>query len=274
MKNILKIGMVILITSLLWISCDPQEDDKIDIGMPPAEEDLSFTVTEGANNYFTFVNTSSLAGIARWDFDNGEKGSGDSDSTQFRKKGDYNITLSLAAKGGVGSITKTVSVASDIIIPNLIENGEFNDDQLWTIMPLSDGVNVSFTDGKAVWTGGGWGQVGIYQEIQVEANKMYQIDMDISGSGSSETWFEVYLGMAVPVSGSDYSDGGTLLGLNTWDGCGTAEFASKFTAVSCSGDAVGAVEFSTSGSAFLVIRGGGGNLGTISIDNVEVSPVE
>lgn len=266
--------MVILITSLLWISCDPQEDDKIDIGMPPAEEDLSFTITEGANNYFTFVNTSSEAGIARWDFGNGEMGSGDSDSTQYRKKGDYNITLFLSAKGGVGTITNMVSVAVDIEIPNLIENGGFDDDQLWTIMQLSDGVDVSFTDGKAVWTGGNNGQVGIYQEVQVEANKAYQIDMDISGSGSSDTWFEVYMGMAVPVSGSDYNDGGTLLGLNTWNGCGTSEFDSKFTAVSCSGDAVGAVEFSTSGSAYLVIRGGGGNLGTISIDNVEVRPVD
>lgn len=273
MKNILNIGMVILMTSLVWISCDPQEDDKIDIGLPPSQEDLSFTVTEGADNYFTFVNTSSVTGIARWDFGNGESGEGNSDSTQFRNKGDYNVTLSLAARGGVGTIMNTVTVASDIVLPNLVENGEFVDDQLWTILQYADGVEVSFTDGKAVWAGGSWGQAGIFQEVQVEANKLYQIEMDVSGSGSSDTWFEVYMGMAVPDTSSDYNDGGMLLALNTWNGCGNSEFDSKFTAIACDGNG-GTVEFSTSGSAYLVIRGGGGDLGTISIDNVEIRPVE
>jgi len=122
MKNILKIGMVILTTSLLWISCDPQEDDKIDIGMPPGEEDLSFLVTEGANNYFTFVNTSTVAGIARWDFDNDgtwDTGWSAISTASYTWNDDRSGTAKVEVSDGTLSSTDTAFVTVNNVAPSV-----------------------------------------------------------------------------------------------------------------------------------------------------------
>lgn len=152
-----------------------------------------------------------------------------------------------------------------------MENGELNDSSSWTILPLGDGADVVFENGTAVWSGGGWGQVGIYQSITVEANTTYQIQMDIAGSGMTDCWFEVYVGTVAPTNGEDYTDGGIRLGLNTWEGCGSEPFDGPLTSLSCSnGAGDGTFEFPNDGTAYLVIRSGGANLGTdgVTVDNI------
>jgi hypothetical protein len=117
--------------------------------------------------------------------------------------------------------------------------------------------------------------MGIYQAIQVEAKKNYQVNMNISGSGATDVWFQVYVGTTVPQQGQDYTDGGSILALSTWDGCGKTPFNGPFTTISCGGKNGGVVQFPTAGTVYLVIRGGGTNLGTtgISVDNVEFIPL-
>jgi hypothetical protein len=172
----------------------------------------------------------------------------------------------------------TIKVNPSLSSPNLVKGGKFNagDESKWTVLTIaSPGVTVGFTDGKAVWKGGSWGHMGIYQAIQVEAKKNYQVNMNISGSGASDTWFQVYVGQTVPQQGKDYTDGGSLLGLSTWDGCGKTPFDGPFTTLSCGGKNGGIVQFPTAGTVYLVIRGGGTDLGTtgISVDNVEMIPL-
>jgi hypothetical protein len=171
----------------------------------------------------------------------------------------------------------TIKVTPSLSSPNLVRGGKFNagDESKWTVLTISSpGVTVSFTDGKAVWKGGSWGHMGIYQAIQVEAKKNYQVNMNISGSGASDTWFQVYVGQTVPQQGKDYTDGGSLLGLSTWGGCGKTAFDGPLTTISCEGKG-SVVQFPTAGTVYLVIRGGGDNLGTtgISVDNVEMIPL-
>ena len=188
----------------------------------------------------------------------------------------------LVIRGG-GADLGTTGISIDnvelkpIELPNLVKGGKFDagDDSKWTALNISPGVTVSFTDGKAVWKGSGWGHAGIYQAIQVEANKKYQIAMNASGSGASDTWFQVYIGKSVPQQGQDYTEGGSLLGLSTWNGCGKTAFDGPLTTLSCDGSG-GIVKFPTSGTVYLVIRGGGDNLGTtgISIDDVDLFPVD
>lgn len=117
------------------------------------------------------------------------------------------------------------------------------DESKWTVLNISSGVTVSFTGGKAVWTGGSWGHAGIYQAIDVEANKKYQISMNVSGSGATDTWFEIYAGKVVPQQGQDYNDGGMRLGLNTWIGCGKTAFDRPLAMLSCNGTGGGVIEF-------------------------------
>ena len=123
-------------------------------------------------------------------------------------------------------------------------------------------------------TGGSWGHSAIYQAIQVQANKDYRFNMIVSGSGATDTWFEVYFGTAAPVQGNDYTSGGKQIGLSTWDGCGGAPFSGSLATIGCVGPLAGMngkVRFTQAGTIYLVIKTGGANLGTsgITIDNVE-----
>lgn len=178
------------------------------------------------------------------------------------------------------SNTVTIKVTPSRASNNLVLGGKFNagDESKWTVLTIwtpTPGVTFNFTDGKALWKGGNWGHMGIYQAIQVEANKQYQVNMNISGSGATDVWFQVYVGKTVPQQGQDYTDGGSILALSTWDGCGKTPFNGLFTDISCGGKNGGVVQFPTAGTVYLVIRGGGTNLGTtgISVDNVEFTPL-
>ena len=190
------------------------------------------------------------------------------------------IKATIPSKGlTTESNTITVKFTPSDTAPNLVQGGKFDagDESKWTVLTIwtpNPGVTFNFMDGKAVWKGGNWGHMGIYQAIQVEANKRYQVNMNISGSGAFDSWFQVYVGKTVPQQGQEYTEGGSILGLNTWNGCGKTAFAGALTSISCDGNG-GVVQFPTSGTVYLVIRGGGTNLGTsgISIDNVEMRPL-
>jgi hypothetical protein len=267
---------IIIVSVLLIAACDPQEFDSIDIGSAPSDDEISFTYSEGDNNLFVFENTSSVTGYAYWDFGDDSEGTGDSDTVTYYGAGDYVVTMTLITKGGSGVTTDTITVASDYEYANIVVNGEFDDgDDSWTTYQVGSNVVISIADGAATWTGGDWDQAIMYQAIEVEAGE-YQVDMNISGSGATDSWFEVYFSTTAPTEGSDYSDDDILLGLNTWTGCGGDEFDCDFTDITCSDETAGLVEFSTAGTAYLVIKGGGSDLGTtgITVDDVVVYSTE
>src|SRR5690606_18602243 len=92
------------------------------------------------------------------------------------------------------------------------------------------------------------------------------------GSGATDTWFEVYVGVTAPVNGSDYSSGGNLMGLNTWSGCGKSPFDGQLSSIACSGTTPkGVLTASVTGTMYVVIRSGGSNLGAegIKISNID-----
>lgn len=269
-----KLGAMMLV--MLATSCLP--DDVGDgNGLSDNEVNAAFTITPVAGKSNTYVLNAEAEGVlgVKWDLGDGGGSALGSiiDTVFYPDAGDYTITLTAIGRGG-----KTATATDDLNIPtsdpnagNLVVGGkmETGDNAFWTVLPYSAGVNVEMTGGKMVWTGGGWGQKGIYQTVQVEAGKQYKVDMLISGTGSTNTWFEVYVGKAAPGAG-DYADGGKRLALSTWAGCATSAFSGKFSVLTCDAPANGAVvSFPESGTAYLVIRGGGESLNTISIDNVE-----
>lgn len=256
---------------------------------PYAGEDTplqaSFTVTpvQGNPNKFVITNTTPGECIgARWDIG---KGTGFamgkmSDTVFYPDAGTYTIKMqALTKKAGLyDAATQTVNVAtSDPKAGNLVVGGkmETGDDSKWTKLSISSGVTWTLKDGKMVATGGSWGHAAIYQPIQVEANKTYRFSMLVSGSGASDTWFEVYFGTSEPVQGKDYDSGGIKIGINTWTGCGKTAFSDNINTVGCTGSLVGKngeITFGQSGTVYLLIKTGGANLGTegISVDNVEL----
>lgn len=265
-----------LMLGIILISTGCADDDKF-VAYVPTSEDAAFSFTfseENPNEVIFTPNTQVKTWYVHWDF--GDDSSSEDFETRkiFLRKGDYDVRFKIFTDGGVAESIQTIVINQDFQGPNILLNGEFNGSDHWTILPISDNVDVNFTGDKAVWTGGNWGQVGIYQPVHVEANVPYQIDMEVSGSGLTDSWYEVYIGSEIPMSGQDYADGGIRLGLNTWSGCGNEPFNGLLTEISCVGEGNGLVTFNTTGTVYFVIRGGGADYGTgLSLDNVSITPL-
>ena len=137
----------------------------------------------------------------------------------------------------------------------------------WVNLKIANNENVKFQinpDGTILASGGNGGHAGVYQAVEVRANKRYKVDLKVKGSGATDTWFEVYVSQTAPVQGSDYSTGGTRIGLNTWSGCGKTSFDGLLSVIKCAGSG-NTVTFATAGTVYIVIKSGGSNLGTTGI---------
>src|SRR5688572_4319579 len=155
------------------ISCQPEEfGDGNGLGEAPG---AAFTVTPVAgeiNKYLLEAETEGVLGV-KWDLGDGAGASmGNTiDTVFYPDAGEYTITLTALGRGGLTSnASNEIDVlTSDPNAGNLVLGGKMSDgdDSHWEFVTYSAGVNVSMVDGKMVWTGGGWGHAGIYQEIEV-----------------------------------------------------------------------------------------------------------
>lgn len=236
---------------------------------------IEFT-PKATNLSVDFKNESTNVRYFSWNFGDNTTASKDMNPSHFyENEGMYTVTLTTTGRDGeVKTLAKQVTVTAP---ENFVKGGkmEAGDIDKWTVLNISPGVAITFENGKAVAKGGNWGHAGIYQAIQVEANVKYQFSALVAGSGASDTWLELYFGSTQPAQNSDYSEGGNLMGLNTWNGCGTTPFNGNLATVACAGSLVGKngeITFSKSGTVYLLIKTGGANLGTggITIDNVSL----
>ena len=147
----------------------------------------------------------------------------------------------------------------------------------WNVVNLSNSTDVSLTlngaDSSMLFTGGngGYNQMGVYQAIQVKANMPYTVDMNVQGSGMTNCWFEVWITQKQPVNGTDITTGFdptavTLLGINTWDGCGASAFNALLAQLQCEvGQNAGQITFPAAGTYYITIKAGGNDLGTTGV---------
>jgi len=259
---------------LSFSACTSGDDEAISI--PPTTENAKFSFSfdpENPNKVIFTANPDVETWYTHWDFGDNTAGEGMDVTKTYFLAGDYTVRFKIFTEDGTAESTQMLSIAEDIIGANLIENGELDSDDSWTLLPITGGVDITFQNGAASWSGGGWGNIGIYQTIDIEADIDYQINMDIEGGPLSDSWFEVYVGLSEPIEGVDYSDGGIRMGLNTWDGCGGEAFVGQFVNISCKGN--GRFKFTEDVSAYFVIRGGGGELGEngVTIDNISIRPL-
>lgn len=126
---------------LALVSCEPQMADKPDIGAAPTSDQLDFTITPGSDDFnFVITNTSSVTGIASWDFGNGTKGSGESAISRYPMPGDYTVKLTLVTRGGVATKTKSFtqtetdfSIFTDPVYVNLTGGVNDADGKTWVV---------------------------------------------------------------------------------------------------------------------------------------------
>lgn len=116
MKNILKIGMLALLSIVAMVACDPQEDSGYSLGSLPNSSELSFSATPNATkpNVVEFKNTSKVPGVAVWSLGDGSAPKGQEVVGSYPYAGTYTITMTLYTTGGAAAtITKQVVIAAD-----------------------------------------------------------------------------------------------------------------------------------------------------------------
>jgi hypothetical protein len=268
-------GTALLASLLLLTACT--NNNAVEPVPAPSSEDAAFTFSVDPNNpnQISFSAMTEVdAWYTHWAFGDNTAAEGMTATKTYPLSGEYEVRFKVFTEGGTAESTQMVSITTDLVGPNLIQNGAMDGDEFWMDFPISPGVEVTFAQGVASWAGGGNGHAGIYQAIEVEANQTYQVDMNVKGGGLTDSWFEVYVGTTEPTPGVDYTNGGIRLGLNTWEGCGSDPINGPFTIYSCTGDD-GTFQFPTNRTVYLVIRGGGADYGDegLTIDNVSVRPL-
>jgi PKD repeat protein len=109
MKN-LRYILFFAAAALILSSCEPTELQKPDIGAAPTAAQLQITITPGADAFhFVIENKSTVTGIATWDLGNGATANGVSVTAYYPLPNNYTVTLTLYAKGGNATITKTIT---------------------------------------------------------------------------------------------------------------------------------------------------------------------
>lgn len=290
MKNLQlfkKWNTIVLIVLVLFIgSC--QKDDLTDNGLEnKVALDPSFVITpvSGENNTYNFVAKRDNIMAWKWNLGGGTSDFFGQASMKifYPDAGNYTIVNNVMGKGGIYvSSNQMLNVpVSDPISGNLVRGGKFlnaAEHNEWTILNIA-GTHVkwNFGAGFASITGTSsfaYAQQGIYQAIQVEANKKYVLDMNIMGTPCKNTWFEAYVGSAVPTQNQEYSDGGKRMGFKTFDNCGmSSAFDGKLSVLRCEGSG-NIIQFPTARTVYLVIRSGGFGDNTLGISGVRVTNVE
>jgi len=251
-------------------------------GLATANLTAAFTITpvSGKNNtYVLKANETNVLGV-KWDLGDGG-GSNISkavDTVFYPDAGTYNVILTVIGEGGqlVSSAPQTVTVAtSDPNSGNLVLGGKFTsaaDDAKWIHFVVGGGSNMVINTSKGVMVSNQSGfQAGaIAQALTLTAGKKYAVDMIVSGSGMTNSWFEVWVDTKAPVNGQDYNTGNKVLSLLTYSGCGINAFNGKLSALNCSGSG-NPFTVPTTGTYYLVIKNGGDNTGLTGVSFTNVS---
>ncbi|MES2486353.1 MAG: hypothetical protein V4581_10470 [Bacteroidota bacterium] len=233
---------------------------------------------EGATDANIQYHTWKITNVTSGNGDPEAKKPGNAYSMVFALSGTYKVQHRVVGRvGGTNFVSEqTLDIVVDIpeaeLGPNIISSPNFETASDWTVLNIAsnDNVNWSFGTGTATVAGTTDGHKAIYQAVQVEAGE-YQFDMNVSGPGSVNTWFEIYISSTAPTQNSDYSAGGKRMQLNTWGGCATSAFNGLLSVVGCGNDVSGPlVTFTAPGTVYFVIKSGssGGSVNSINVSNV------
>lgn len=120
MKNIIKSGVLALMTVFAMTACDPQESDDHSLGAPDtvSSDQVSFTYTSTSKseNEIVFTNTSTVnvPYSVAWSLGNGAEGKTRTITAQYPEKGQYTVTLTVyTADGTAASKSQVLSIDKD-----------------------------------------------------------------------------------------------------------------------------------------------------------------
>jgi len=149
----IKSNILILLSLLLLVSCDPSVEDKQSLGTPPSV--VSFDVDEQGENVFQFSNTTEGTFIHQWSFGDGSSASGSPIEHTYTKAGTYEVELTAFNDGGFAKTSSQVIVLEDLPIScetlPILEDLTNCDSKVWK---LDDGEGALFVGpdpGESWW---------------------------------------------------------------------------------------------------------------------------
>jgi len=278
-------GVIILflLSVTLLYSCTKAEI--LTLGAVPANSQVVILKTAGADaNHWILKNMSTTSGIAYWDLGNGATVSGDQVTVFYPDVDTYTIVLTLVTSGGMASASIThTQTTPDPKAGNLVKGGKLAtpaDIAQWTIQRIGDSVNSSivFANGWATVTNvaESWGQLAIYQPIQVVAGQKYKVDLSFKTAGVYNGWFKIYACLTQPTQFVEYTGPIEVTEIPIWGSTGAKSglLSNLFspTAGIASGDIV---TFPNSGTIWLEIQAGAEQLqGGVSFTNIQFRGVQ
>ena len=284
-KLIITTVLLISVVSIL-ISCQPDEpkSNGLAISSDAINADFTIDASNASSNLYTLVGQTENILANTWDLGDGNSPtpSGNTFSAFIPDAGTYVLQHKVVGRGGASKTQSQTLVVptSDVVSGNLVRGGKFlnaADNANWTILNIAGShINWTFGNGYANVSGSSptqYGQQGIYQAIQVIAGKKYKVDLKITGSSCLNSWFEVYVGTAIPQQNNDYSSGGKRISISTFGCLMSNSFDGKLSDLSCDGSG-NIITFPTSGTVYLVMRSGGFNNNTLGLGGVKITNVE
>lgn|SRR5665647_258391 len=279
--NTWMISLFLLSVTLIY-SC---KEKTYTLGVLPTASEVTMTKTAGADaNHWILKNTSTLIGIAYWDLGNGLKATGDEVTVFYPDADTYTIVLTLVTSGGMASSSIThLQTLSDPKAGNLVKGGKFASDSdiaQWTIQRINDNVNSSivFANGWASVdnVAGTWGQLAIYQPIQVVAGQKYKVDLKFKTDGVNNGWFKVYACTTKPTQMVEYGGPILVTEIGIWGNVGAISGLLSIVNNPDAGLKSGCVvTFPTSGTIWLEIQAGAEDMKAgVSFTNVEFRGVQ
>jgi PKD repeat protein len=209
MNNLNKILSLLFLG--LIIGCNPQEDDKINLGTPPSN--VTFDVVQGDNpNSFILKNTTQGTFIHQWDLGNGATAEGEEVTADYLLKGTYTITLSAFNEGGRGEATTTITVDEDAPTPCLKSDPFFefltsNSARAWVMNPDEVAYWVGPTDGSATWWQNDQNTVA-ERPCAFDDEWIFDADCVMEYDTKGDVWAEDYMGFDFEcISDAQLNDG-------------------------------------------------------------------
>ena len=291
MKNrmLKSINIWVVLLSLLSVTLNYScKESTYSLETPPTATQVVIEKVAGADaNHWILRNKSTTTGIAYWDLGNGAKVSGNEVIVFYPDVDTYTITLTLVTNGGMA--TSSVIHSQTVADPksgNLVKGGKLAtpaDIAQWTIQRINNmDASIVFAGGWATvdntpWT---WGQIAIYQPIQVVAGQKYKVDLAFKTKGVTNGWFKVYACTSQPVQMTEYT-GNILVGeIGIWGEWATQgpPLSGLFSNINNPDSGLksgGIVTFTTSGTIWLEIQAGAMELNDgVSFTNISFRGVQ
>jgi hypothetical protein len=189
MKTLFNLQVFICSAVFLSSSCGGDEP------MPALIVKANFETETMEDGVVNFVDQSENAVSYVWDFGDNSGSNEKNPSHIYATSGTYTVLLTAAGADGTTSEKSSTVTVLKYAGPNLVNGAELNgfDDTFWDEINFRQAKATFTYNGSVLFNGDVNATAMIYQIIEVEANKKYQLSVDVNGSNLDQAMVGAFL---------------------------------------------------------------------------------